>query len=147
MDEAQGLYLQISVEKIWLTAVSIAESILTYLVPCASFLFYCMSSWTTSFRASSLNSTSKSSPQKLPFLSRWCRGKESAYQCRRHKRCGFDPWVRKIPWRRKGQPTPVYFPGKSHGQRSLSGCSPWSCKESDMTEHTHTHTNSLDYPF
>ena len=49
----------------------------------------------------------------------------------------FDPWVRKIPWRRKGQPTPVFLPGKSHGQRSLVGHSPWGCKESDMTEHTH----------
>ena len=37
---------------------------------------------------------------------------------RRHKRCGFDPWVRKIPWSRVCQPTPVFFPGESHGQRS-----------------------------
>ena len=42
----------------------------------------------------------------------WLSGKESACQCRR---CGFNPWVRKIPWRRKGQPTPVFLPGKSHG--------------------------------
>ena len=48
-------------------------------------------------------------------------GKESACQCRRHK---FNSWVRKIPWRRKWQPTPVFFPGKSHGQRSLAGYSP-----------------------
>ena len=41
-------------------------------------------------------------------------GKESACQCRRWKRCGFDPWVGKIPWRRKWQPTPVFLPGKSH---------------------------------
>ena len=39
-------------------------------------------------------------------------GKELTCQCRRHKRCGFDPWVGKIPWRRKWQPTPVFFPGK-----------------------------------
>ena len=45
----------------------------------------------------------------------------------------FDLWVGKIPWRRKWQPTPVFLPGKSHGQRSLSGYSPWGCKESDMT--------------
>ena len=62
--------------------------------------------------------------------------KEPACQCRRHKRCGFDPWVGKIPWRRKWQPTPVFLPGESHGQRSLAGCSPWGCKESDMTEAT-----------
>ena len=44
-------------------------------------------------------------------------GKESACQCRRCKRRGFDPWVGKIPWRRKWQPTPVFLPGKSHEQR------------------------------
>ena len=41
------------------------------------------------------------------------------------KRCGLDPWVGKIPCRRKWQPTPVFVPGKSYGQRSLVGCSPW----------------------
>ena len=46
-------------------------------------------------------------------------GKEPACQCRRHKRFGFDPWVRKIPWKRAWQPTPVFLPGESHGQRSL----------------------------
>ena len=46
-------------------------------------------------------------------------GKEPAWQCRRHKRWGFDPWVGKIPWRRAWQPTPVFLPGESHGQRSL----------------------------
>ena len=51
-------------------------------------------------------------------------GKEPAYQCRRHKRCKFDPWVGKIPWRRKWQPIPVFLPGKSCGQRSLLGYSP-----------------------
>ena len=45
------------------------------------------------------------------------------------------PGVGKIPWRRKWQPTPVFLPGISHGQRSLAGYSPWGCKESDMTEH------------
>ena len=44
---------------------------------------------------------------------------------------GFSPWVEKIPWRRKWQPTPLFLPGKSHGQRSLVGYSPWGCKESD----------------
>ena len=55
-------------------------------------------------------------------------------------RPGFDPWVRKIPYRRKWQPTPVFLPVTSHGQRDLVGCSPWSRKELDMTEQTHTHT-------
>ena len=48
----------------------------------------------------------------------------------------FDPWVRKIPWRRKWQPPPVLWPGVSHGQRSLVGCGPGGRKESDMTEAT-----------
>ena len=62
-------------------------------------------------------------------------GKESACQCRRHKRHRFDLWVRKIPWRRKWQPISVFLPGKSHGQRSLMGYSPLGCKESDTVEH------------
>ena len=49
-----------------------------------------------------------------------------------------DLWVRKVLWRRKWQPTPVFLPGKSHEQRSLAGYNLWACKESDMTEHTHT---------
>ena len=47
---------------------------------------------------------------------------------------GFDPWVRKIPWRRKWQSTPVFLPGECHGQMNLVGYSPWDCKESDTTE-------------
>ena len=67
-------------------------------------------------------------------LSRWLRGEESTCQC---KGGGFNPWVRKIPWRRKWQFTPVLLPGKSHGQRSLVGCSPWGHKELDTTERLH----------
>ena len=48
---------------------------------------------------------------------------------------GFSPWVRKVPWRRKWQPTPVLFPGESHGQGSLAGYSPGGRHESDMTEY------------
>ena len=47
---------------------------------------------------------------------------------------GFDPWVRKILWRREWQCIPVFLPGESHGERSLVGYSPWGCKESDTTE-------------
>ena len=61
-------------------------------------------------------------------------GQESVCQCRRCKRHWFDPWVGKMPWRRKWQPTPVFLPGESHGQRNLAGYSPWGCKESNMTE-------------
>ena len=51
-------------------------------------------------------------------------GKEPACQCRRCKRHGFSPWVREIPWRRAWPPTPIFLPGKSHGQRRLAGYSP-----------------------
>ena len=54
--------------------------------------------------------------------SQWLSGKEFNHQCRTH---GSGPWVRKIPCRRKCQPTLVFLPGKSHGQRGLAGCSPW----------------------
>ena len=55
----------------------------------------------------------------------WLSGNDPTCQCRRH---GFDPWVRKTPWGRKWQPTPVFLPGKSHGQSSLEGHSPWGRK-------------------
>ena len=56
---------------------------------------------------------------------RWCSGKESACQCRKH---GFNPWVGKVPRSREWQPAPVFLPGKSHGQRSLEHHSPWGCQ-------------------
>ena len=61
----------------------------------------------------------------------------------------FDPRVRKIPWSRKGQPTPVFLPQEVHGQRSLAGYNPRARRESDTTKRlgvcvcppqTHTHT-------
>ena len=51
--------------------------------------------------------------RNLKKLPRWLSGEESPCQFRRHKRCGFNPWVRKIPWGRKWQPTPVFLPGES----------------------------------
>ena len=63
-------------------------------------------------------------------------GKEPACQCRRHRRHGLHPRVGMIPWRRKCQPTPVFLPGESNGQRSLSGCSPQGHKQLVMTEAT-----------
>ena len=72
----------------------------------------------------------------------WLSGRESACQRRRHKSCRFDPWVGKIPWRRKWQAPPVFLPGESHRQRNLGGYSPWgykSCKKkSGMTAHLST---------
>ena len=54
-------------------------------------------------------------------------------------RARFDPWVRKIPWKRKWQPTPVLLPERPHGWRSLVGYSPWGRKELDMAERLHFH--------
>ena len=52
----------------------------------------------------------------------------------------FDPWVGKIPWRRKWQPAPIFVPEKFHGQRSLADYSPWGRKESDTTKQLSTYT-------
>ena len=62
--------------------------------------------------------------------------KKSACQCRRHRRHGFNPWVRKIPWRKASNNSPVFLPGECQGQRSLAGYSPQGHKESDTTEVT-----------
>ena len=61
----------------------------------------------------------------------------------KRERPRFDPWVRKIPWRKKWQPSPVLLPGKFHGWRSLVGYSPWGRKESDTTERLHFHFHSV----
>ena len=61
-------------------------------------------------------------------LPKWLTSKESTCQGGRRRRHGFDPWVRKIPWRRKWQPTPVLLPGESNGQRSLADFRPWGHK-------------------
>ena len=68
--------------------------------------------------------------------SQMAHGKESACQCMRYRRCGFHPWFRKIPWRRRWQPTPVLLLRESHGQRSLVGYNPQGHKELDMTKET-----------
>ena len=62
-------------------------------------------------------------------------------KCRRHKRPPFHPWVRKTPWRRAWQPTPVFLPGDSHGQSSLVGYSPWVCKRVRHDLVTEQHIN------
>ena len=61
----------------------------------------------------------------------WLRWERICLQCWRH---GFDPWVRKILWRREWQFTLVFLPGESHGQKSLVGSWPWGFKELDTTE-------------
>ena len=108
------------------------HKMLMVLKPKIWFLFF------RGLRPNEINTAVKMIQHRLPYSS--CRfmgvhsrgglywglnGKASACQCRR---CGFDPWVRKIPWRRKWQSTLVFLPGNSHGQRSLLGYSPWDCK-------------------
>ena len=79
---------------------------------------------------------------------RWHYGKESACQYKRSKKLRFNPGVGKMPCRGKWQPTPVFLPGKSHGERSLAGYSPWGCKESDTTSmHTHVASAKLSVIF
>ena len=67
----------------------------------------------------------------------WLSGERIHLLRWRQRRLGFDPWVKKIPWRRKWQPTPVFLPEKSHGLWSLVGYSPKGCKKSDTIEHEH----------
>ena len=98
-------------------------------------------SWTRLKRLSMHISGEKVKRNKKGYKRKWgflggASGKEPTCKCRRHKRHGFDPWIRKIPWRRAWQPTPVLLPGESHGQRNLAGYRPWSCKKSDTTEAT-----------
>ena len=69
----------------------------------------------------------------------WLRWKRICVQRRRR---GLDPWVRKIPWRRKLQPIPIFLPGEFHGQRSWVGCSPRGYKDSDTTERLTLHFTS-----
>ena len=75
-------------------------------------------------------------------LPTWHSAKESTCQCRRHKRLRFNAWVRKIPWSRKWQPTPVSLPKIFHRQRSLTGYSLWGRKEVDTTERLSTNAQA-----
>ena len=65
----------------------------------------------------------------------WLSGKESTCRSSRCRRRGFDPWVGKVPWRRKWQPTPVFLPGEFHGQRSLADHSPRGCRIRSTIQH------------
>ena len=82
-----------------------------------------------------------SSDTGLPWWLRWL---SICLQCGRP---GFSPWVRKISWRKKWQPTPVFLLGKSHGPRNLGGYSPWGRKELDMTEQLHFLSDTLLFIF
>ena len=73
-------------------------------------------------------------------LPRWLSGKEPTCLCRG---CRLNPWLRKMPWRRKWHATAVFLPGKSHGQRSLVGYSPWGRKETETRLSAHTQMKYL----
>ena len=72
-------------------------------------------------------------------------GKEPTCKFWRQKTCRFDPWVRKIPWKKARQPTPVFLPGESHGQRNLTGYSQWGREQSDTMKQLsiHARTDSM----
>ena len=74
------------------------------------------------------------------LMAQWLRIR---LQCRGLRRHRFNPWVGKMPWRRRWQPTPAFLPGESHGQRSLAGYSLWVRKELDVTERLSTQAGSL----
>ena len=83
--------------------------------------------------------TQKRPAKILVGLPKWLSGKESACQCRRHERPRFNPWVRKIPWRRKEQPSSVFWPGESHGHRAcrrLQSMGSQRVRHNWATEHT-----------
>ena len=81
-----------------------------------------VSPWTIHFRV--LDKSPAAGPGRGPPSRNGTSGKASACQCRRHKRCRFNAWFRKIPWRRQWQPILVFLPGESHRQWSLVGYSP-----------------------
>ena len=79
------------------------------------------------------------------WLSWWLSGKEFSNEFFHCRGFGFNPWVGKIPWRRKWQPIPIFLLGKPHGQRRLVSYGPWGCKESDVTyQLNHHHHHLLD---
>ena len=95
--------------------------------------------WLRSFQETNEQITASSCKRGLPW---WRRQWRICLQCRRPR---FDPWVRKFPWRREWQSTPVFLLEKSHVLRSLAGYTPWGRKESDLTEwlsHSHVRIHS-----
>ena len=87
-----------------------------------------------------LDSVLKSRDITLPTKVHIVKAYSVCLQCRRPR---FNPWGGKIPWSGKWQSTPVLLSGKSHGQRSLVGYSPWGHKESDTAERIHFYFRSL----
>ena len=104
---------------------------------CSRIYVFCIKSGSPALQADSLPLAPPEKSNIFCGLPRWLSGKESSSQSRRH---GFDPRIWKITWRKKWQPTPVFLP-VSHGQRSLTGYSPWGCRELDMTEQLNNSNN------
>ena len=110
-----GYYFHSPSFRSWLLEALSTEKIMTFSTIISLKIF-----WRGPFLKSLLN--------LLLGLPRCHSSKESTCQCRRRKRCGFNPWVRNVPWSRKWQPSPVLLPAKFHGWRSLVGYRPWGRK-------------------
>ena len=83
-------------------------------------------------------------PHSQPCKASFPGGSDAEESSLQGKRRGFDPWVGKIPWRRRAwQPSSVFLPGESPGQRTPLGCIPWGRRESDTSERLSNHTHSL----
>ena len=104
-------------------------------VSCNSiWVLYC---WTTREPLGYFNKSYLKEGKGLPG---WHSGKESICQCKRHRRHRFNPCVKKFLWRRKWQSSPVFLPGKFHGQRNLAGYSLWGLKSQTWLKRLSTHT-------
>ena len=118
---------------------------ITYLLPMAKLSLFLCGQWGKKyafFKKCSSSHTKKVKRNEINFncilvnlgFPGGASGKEPTCQCRRHKRFRFDPWIQKIPWRRKWQPTPLFLPGECQVLRSLAGYSPWGLKVLDRSE-------------
>ena len=122
--------LRVSYKKIWISCsilLAMSKADRQLIIPCESPVKGTVTKVCTNVMTSTAPSNS---PIRQVFDSGYfsgSEGKESTCQC---NRLGFDPWVLKIPRRREWQPTPVFLPGKFHGQRSLVGYSPWGSQRS-----------------
>ena len=110
--------------------------------PCPHCRGHTFDPWSGNWSLTCLCSAGKKELKWGQPVYRWLSGKESVCQWRRQRRHRFNSWVRKIPWRRKWQPTPVFLLGKSHGQRSLAGYTRLQ-SQTGLSTHTHIHTLHL----